>query len=297
MYSPCAKLHRFKKGSITMTTRFLRFPGGKSKALTLSYDDGVEQDLRLVSIMRQYGLKGTFNINSGLFPPEDYVHPAGKVHRRMTRSQILSAYPEDMCEVACHTYTHPFLDRCDSAVACGEIIDDRRTLEQLFDRPIHGMAYPFGTTSDTVVDVCRLAGIYYSRTTVSTENFDMPTDWLRLPATCHHKNPRLMELCDLFLNKKVKHGSQLFYLWGHSYEFESDNNWEVIEAFAKKMGGRDDIWYATNMEIYLAQRDFDQLESTADGSRVYNPSIRPVWFENWKHRIFMVPPGESISIK
>lgn len=280
-----------------MHTRFLRFPGGKAKALTLSYDDGVEQDLRLVSIMRQYGLKGTFNINAGLFSPEGTVHPEGKVHRRMSQSQIMNAYPEDVCEVACHAYTHPNLDRCDSAVVCGEIIDDRRGLEALFGRPIHGMAYPFGSTSDTVVDVCRLAGIYYSRTTVSTEKFDMPANWLRLPATCHHGNPRLMELCDRFLNMEVLRAPQLFYLWGHAYEFEEDNNWEVMENFAQKMGGKDDIWYATNMEIYLAQRDFERLESTADGSVVYNPSARPVWFENRRNKIFMVPPGESISVK
>ena len=33
-----------------MENLFLRFPGGKKKALTLSYDDGKEQDIRLVSI-------------------------------------------------------------------------------------------------------------------------------------------------------------------------------------------------------------------------------------------------------
>ena len=27
-----------------------------------------------------------------------------------------------------------------------------------------------------------------------TDFEDLPADWLRLPATCHHKNPRLMEL-------------------------------------------------------------------------------------------------------
>jgi hypothetical protein len=50
-----------------MVNIFLRFPGGKAKSLTLSYDDGVEQDIRLVDIMNRYGLKGTFNINSGLY--------------------------------------------------------------------------------------------------------------------------------------------------------------------------------------------------------------------------------------
>ena len=37
------------------------------KALTFSYDDGVTQDKRLIKILNKYGLKCTFNINSGLF--------------------------------------------------------------------------------------------------------------------------------------------------------------------------------------------------------------------------------------
>jgi len=60
------------------------FPNGKIKAVTLSYDDGVEQDIRLIEIMKKYGLKGTFNINSGLYAPEDIVYPSNQIHRRMS---------------------------------------------------------------------------------------------------------------------------------------------------------------------------------------------------------------------
>ena len=42
----------------------------------------------------------------------------------------------------------------------------------------------------------------------------------------------------------------MFYLWGHSYEFDENDNRDVIEKFAEFVGGRDDIWYATNIEIY-----------------------------------------------
>ena len=41
----------------TMAQLFMRFPGGVQRALTLSYDDGVEQDARLIEIMKKYGLK------------------------------------------------------------------------------------------------------------------------------------------------------------------------------------------------------------------------------------------------
>ena len=39
---------------------------GKLKAVTFSYDDGVMMDKRLVEIFNRYGMKATFNLNSGL---------------------------------------------------------------------------------------------------------------------------------------------------------------------------------------------------------------------------------------
>lgn len=36
------------------------------KYFTLSFDDGLEQEKRLLCLMRKYGLKGTFNLNAGL---------------------------------------------------------------------------------------------------------------------------------------------------------------------------------------------------------------------------------------
>ena len=48
-----------------MRYEFLRFPGGKPKAVTFSYDDGCRDDIRLAQIANSYGIKCTFNINSG----------------------------------------------------------------------------------------------------------------------------------------------------------------------------------------------------------------------------------------
>ena len=278
--------------------KFLRFPGGKFKVLTLSYDDGMEQDLRFVEMLREAGIKCTFNINAGCFWPEDAVHKEGKIHRRMTASQCLNAYPSDVCEVAIHGYNHTMLPNMDSATVCCEIIDDRRGLEAMYNRQIHGMAYPYGPTNDTIVEILKMCGIYYARTTVSTEKFTIPAtadEWLRLPATCHHKNPRLMELCDQFLNADSKRNPKMFYLWGHTYEFDVDKSWNVIEEFLSKMKGHDDVWYATNMEVYQAWKDFENLEVSADGSKIYNPSLRDVWFADFPGNIYKVGPGETID--
>ena len=46
------------------------YPYGKRKAFNVTYDDGVQQDVRFVKLLNQYGLKGTFNLNSALAASE-----------------------------------------------------------------------------------------------------------------------------------------------------------------------------------------------------------------------------------
>ena len=50
-----------------MSSVFVRFPDGRRKAFTLSYDDGHICDERLINIFDTYGLKGTFNLNYSRF--------------------------------------------------------------------------------------------------------------------------------------------------------------------------------------------------------------------------------------
>lgn len=277
-----------------MTPIFMRFPGGRAKALTLSYDDGVEQDIRLIEILNRYGLKATFNLNSH-YPAEDVTYPDGTIHRRMPRSRATEVYTNSGHEVAVHTYDHPWLNVLSPANITFEVLKDREELEAQFGRIVRGMAYPYGRYNDTIVDCLRACGIVYSRTTVSTEKFDIPTDWLRMPATCHHKNPRLTELADKFLTMTVKDSPALFYLWGHSYEFEADNNWHVIEDFAARMGGKEDIWYATNMEIYEYVTAYRNLVFSADCKTVYNPSSLIIWAKTTAGNI-KIEPGQTLRL-
>lgn len=278
-----------------MAQVFMRFPGGKQRALTFSYDDGVEQDVRLIEIFRKYGLKATFNLNSGLYAPEGTVYPEGQVHRRMTESQVSELYRGDDIEVAVHGYTHPWLDHMPMNMCTKDLMDDREKLESQFGTLVRGMAYPFGTYSDDVVASMRSVGIVYSRTVQSTHDFNMPTDWMRLPATCHHNDPELMKLAHRFVEESSWGRPWMFYLWGHSYEFEGNNNWEVIEEFAKFMSGRDDIWYATNIEIYDYQAAFKQLLFSMDGKIVTNPTAYELWFF-LNGEEYSIKPGETKKI-
>jgi hypothetical protein len=111
------------------------------------------------------------------------------------------------------------------------------------------MAYPYGTFNDTVVRIARECGLGYARGVVSTRAFEVSGDLLRFQPTCHHNDENLMPLAESFINSEPEK-PQLFYLWGHSYEFESENNWRVIEEFCKFMSGRADIAYCTNAEAF-----------------------------------------------
>jgi len=231
---------------------------GKMKALTFSYDDGLETDARLVEIFNRYGMKCTFNLNGGrLYTRENLPPPYMKTSRR--RPDVTPVYRlplEDMPavyaghEIAGHCYNHPFLAELPREEVEREISRDIETHIKLFGKRPLGMAYPQGSYNDMVVDVVRANGLRYARTSGLTGTFDMPEDLLRLKSTCHHNNPRLMELAEAFANMQPD-TPQLFYIYGHSYEFAADDNWDVIERFCSFMAGHDDIFYGTNAEVLL----------------------------------------------
>ena len=276
-----------------MNYRFLVFPDFKEKALTLSYDDGVIYDKKLIEIMQKHGLKGTFNINSELFA-------ANEGERRMTAKTAIELYQSTGMEVAVHGAKHWSLAEVPSEMMVRDVAVDRENLENLTGGLVQGMAYANGSYSDEVVEVLKKCGIKYARTTVSTEKFSIPNDWLRLPATCHHGNPKLMELAKSFIEEPSGRyywspKTKLFYLWGHSYEFNDNNNWEIIEEFAAYMGGRNDVWYATNGEIYDYVQAYNRLEFSIAGKWVHNPTSIDVYLDYLHHKV-VVPAGKTVQL-
>jgi hypothetical protein len=270
---------------------FLRFPDFKDKAVTLSYDDGVVYDKKLIDIMNANGLKGTFNLNSGLFA-------AKSGERRLTKEEALELYAHSGHEVAVHGVKHLSLAEVDKAMAANDILQDRIALENMFGRVIKGMAYANGSLDQNVADIMKTCGIEYARTTVSAEKFDIPENWLMMPATCDHKNPRLMELAHEFIEKQNSqyywsNTPRLFHLWGHSYEFNDEDNWQIIEDFAKYIGNREDIWYATNGEIFEYVKAYESLRFSADGNMIHNPSCTPVYL-NYFGKQYKISPGQTI---
>lgn len=276
---------------------YMKLKDGKSKVLTLSYDDGVVQDIRLIALMDKYGIKGTFNVNSACYLDENAQRE--KYCGRMKLSEAKELYINSGHEVAVHSLTHPFLEKLKPHEVIKEVLEDRKRIENDYSVFARGMAYPYGTYSDEVVDILKDCGICYSRTVKSTLDFGFPENWLTLHPTCHHKNPKLMELAENFLKQsRYISNNLMFYLWGHSYEFDSDNNWNVIEDFFKFVSNKEDIWYATNIEIYDYVKAYESLVVSADSKRVYNPTSTEVWFIEslTSPEIRSVKGGETITL-
>ena len=275
----------------------MRYPGGLAKALTFSYDDGVEQDQELMRIFDQHHMKATFNLNSGLYAQPGQVWPEGQHLRRMTRQQCLDLYKDSGHEVAVHCLTHQLLTEAPGALVVHEVLEDRKNLERDYGRIVRGMAYPYGPSSQATADALRSCGILYARTVTSSRKFDIPEDWLRFPATCHHDDPRLMAMADRFLGRRERdiYGCWLFYVWGHSYEFERDDNWYIIRDFCAKMADHEDVWYATNGEIFEYIDAWRKLVLSADGTMVYNPTVHTLWLKR-DDVLHVVAPGETIQL-
>ena len=124
-----------------------------------------------------------------------------------------------------------------------------KALSELFGYDVCGMAYPYGTYNDKVVSILKKCGIKYSRTVVNSLSFNLPDDFLMWHSTMHFGDDGMMDIVDKFLNDNSSE-PKLLYIWGHSYELEANNTWDLFEEFCKKVSGRSDTIYATNMEVY-----------------------------------------------
>ncbi len=260
------------------------YPQGKIKALTFSYDDGQIYDRRLAEIFRKGGMKATFHLNS------ENLGPNREKDVFIGEDELEEVYHGH--EIACHGLQHRNPTTISGQQMLLELQEDRKELERMSGKLVQGLSYAFGNYDASVIEIARSLGIKYSRTVQSTMGFFPPADFMAWHPTCHHDNPRLMELGQQFLNIMDFYELPIMYVWGHSFEFGRSGNWDVIEAFVEKMSGRDDIWYATNMEICTYNLAVRAQEFSADGLTIYNPTAVSVWLKT-KNGIIVVGSGET----
>ena len=110
-----------------MRYMFLRFPGGKDKAVTMSYDDGPSSDEKMLEIINKYGMKCTFNYMS---------------NQAISSDKIKQLLIDKGHEIAVHGSNHRAPGAVRAIDGIADVLQCRKDLEKKFNRIIRGMAYP-----------------------------------------------------------------------------------------------------------------------------------------------------------
>ena len=97
---------------------------GYRKYFTMSYDDGVIWDIPFLNIVNAYGIKATFNLNSGFLGTRCDLTQKGITfnHDKVNADQVRELYAGH--EVATHSVTHPSLCRISDAEIVSQIVAD-----------------------------------------------------------------------------------------------------------------------------------------------------------------------------
>ncbi|MDJ0657731.1 MAG: polysaccharide deacetylase family protein [Xanthomonadales bacterium] len=264
------------------------FPGGETRVVVLSYDDGPAQDRRWVELLNRYGIKGTFHLNSGRLgqAAEWMEQQIGRPGEHVTANELKDLYAGH--EISGHTVNHPYLTELQPPQVRLEVQQDVAALEQLAGYPVSGLAYPFGAHNEQVVQELVASGVNHARTAQATGHFEVPGDFLRWNPTAHHS--QALEAIHRFLDSTHRRPSVLM-IWGHSWEFDadrSDNNWQLAESICTTLAGQDNLWSAGFGELVAYLEAVKGLQMV-DGNWV-NPSRTTVWIQT-DSGARPIPPG------
>ena len=112
-------------------------------------------------------------------------------------------------------------------------------------------------------------------------------------------DPRLPALTEAFCTGSIPRfgGPQLFYLWGHSYEFDAGRSWDVIGRFLDRVAplGKQ-LWFATNGELVRYTEAYRALLWSADGGAVTNPTSTDLWIGVGRDGVREIPAGASVQL-
>ena len=249
------------------------YPGGKAKAFNVTYDDGVLQDVRFVEMLNKYGIKGTFNLNSGLMQQEfEWTHECGMVVKRLTEDVVKELYHGH--EVASHTFTHPYMYSLSEEEIMHELLHDKFHLPKLFGRKISGFAIPFDYYSDLIEKCVKDCAFEYARISEESYSYTPGTDYYRWKAGIFHLSAELEAYVEGFL--KTSEELALCQIVGHTYDLDAESMWDKMEAIFKKIAACNDVLPMTNLELVRYLKAL--RNATAQEGVLENSSDMDLWF-------------------
>ncbi|MBE6359084.1 MAG: hypothetical protein E7057_07555 [Lentisphaerae bacterium] len=213
------------------------------------WDDGVLNDVKLADLCRKYNAKATFNLNPALHRAKERIttgwqfRDTGYYPGKLAWNEIKDVY--DGFEVASHTMCHCNAGEVDDQVFLTEAVSAKVILEDLFQKPCRGFAWPCGRYTDKTADLLQAAGFAYGRTVQNTDTVSAFKHPMILHSSCHFQNP---EFWNIFETAKTT--DNIFYFWGHSYEMMDDENlWAAFEDKLRRLSSDPEVQWVNVIDL------------------------------------------------
>ncbi len=230
--------------------------------ITTSWDDGHPLDYKLIVLLEKYGIKATF-----------YIPLANAENNVMERNQIkeISNYHE----IGGHTVNHTYLNKLSELEAKKEINNCKTELEQIIGVEVKAFCFPGGKYSKRDIDIVNDSGYSFGRTTqYFNTKIDCESGLMHTTAQAfNHSNidllkhsikrimlPEIIEckgfipytknftsLSAHFINKSE---TEVFHLWGHSWEIEKYNLWKQLEDLFILLVNTPNVVFMNNIECW-----------------------------------------------
>ena len=195
------------------------------KFFVFAIDDGTIFDKKVIDIFNKYGIKATFNLNSGL---QDFVWWKNHLEvKRLNLNENNNIYEGH--EVASHSLTHPYLTSLSDEDVYQEVKQDIDNLKNIFNRDIKTFSFPFDGYDERTINIIKSLGITHIILPDIDDSFKYPVDTYHIKITSWNIDDAL---------KKVKRfiedeNAQLFIYLSHSYDYEYDNSYDKLEELCK----------------------------------------------------------------
>ena len=203
------------------------------KLFVFAVDDGTVFDKKVIAIFNKYGIKATFNLNSGL---QDFVWNKNWLEvRRLNLVENKSVY--DGHEVASHSLTHPFLTSLSDEEVYKEVKEDIDNLKNIFQREIKTFSFPFDGYDERTINIVKSLGITHIILPSIDDSFRYPVDTYHIKVTSWNIDDALNKI-KRFIEEKQ---AEIFIYLSHSYDYEYGNCYDKLEELCKVVSENKDI--------------------------------------------------------
>ncbi len=248
------------------------------KYFAWSFDDGLEQDKKIIRILKEYGLGATFHLNSGLFGDRTYEGRIGNLgmtekpaasfdpmarhllpyvpHFRIPEDEVVQVY--EGFEIASHTVHHVNLAKCSEEKREAEIVNDVKALSVKFGQSVTGFAYPYGVGTKQSREALRRAGVQYARLATSKPGFRFPEDPLAMPLGCWHISAKVFDKLDEFFRMDTSGEDAFFLMFAHGYEFDfgtKESNWDKFRRICEAVASHDEVTACSIGDAFRMHRE------------------------------------------